>query len=1199
MENNSTIRILILGFVFSFWTTTNAQVQPGFNYQATIFHQVEEEMLPLNGELVEVKFSILQQSSEGQIVFKEVHETETSAYGTFNLIVGRGESLLGNTLNDLKWGQFSFFLKVEVDRGEGYELLNVEEILGAPYAFNVKNQVLSVQNSQLTISDGNSVLMDADSTNELLQSVVLDSTVLQLIDAGGTHSVDLENLLDYMTLEAVDGSITNEIQEISTDGTAGNISISSGATLKLNVKDGDADSQNEIQDLELDGHALRITGNTQATDIDLSEIATSPFQVDNGVVSNGGFDYATDDFVFGSIEMANNPTTDTDDNRFLFDKEKGAFRAGIDRFFTYVPADYQVGEDDWTRDAMGDGSIAMGRDARASGDYSIALGLAPTSSGQASTALGNSTIASGATSFAAGNAAYSSGLLSFALGDTPQSTADRSFAIGNRAQSSGEESFAIGHYASSQGLQSFALGHQSEAVNNYDFAIGNDATASGIESFAIGNLVNATGNESFALGSSSSAVGQHSVTLGSGNWAHEQGSIAIGHWNDSHGYRSIAIGNQVESHGSRSIAIGDHVESRGRESISIGSSTITRTFGEVALGILNTDYTPMDSIFFHQNDRLLVVGNGTSNYQRSDALIILKSGDTEINGQLTLDAGNNDTGFTFPSADGINGQIMSTDGAGTVSWVNAPSSSGPFSTTGNVTSNTGGVIATNDFVFGSNQLDDDPATTEDDARMFFDKSAGVFRAGIATGEQWNTANRGDNSVALGYNAQANSNASVALGFEPHAYGMSSGMVAIGYSPAASTGGSVALGYDPTAVGYGAVSLGYESFAFGNASVALGQNALVNYVNGIALGRDAEADQEQAISIGRNAYSVGLESIAIGVESTTTDEGWRGTAIGYQAVASGWNAVSIGTRDTALYTHSVAIGYQNEARGSAVSIGADNYAYTGSTAIGGGVFANGSSSTGIGTGVVTDGEYSSSVGSWTITSSQYEVALGAFNTEDPSGIWNEFIPTDRMLVIGNGESTMNRSDALVMLKNGNTTLHGQLSIDADNTYGPLSGYTLPGQDGLAGNVPQTDGSGNVSWVDPASFSSDRRLKKQINPLTSSLSVVSGLNGYTYKWNQIKNKDTVQIHSGLIAQEVQSVLPHLVVEDMDGYLKVNYVEVIPYLIEAIKELELQNSRLQDEVNMLQNNHSRQKQLEVRLNNMERVLSEALSNLEDSDP
>lgn len=45
---------------------------------------------------------------------------------------------------------------------------------------------------------------------------------------------------------------------------------------------------------------------------------------------------------------------------------------------------------------------------------------------------------------------------------------------------------------------------------------------------------------------------------------------------------------------------------------------------------------------------------------------------------------------------------------------------------------------------------------------------------------------------------------------------------------------------------------------------------------------------------------------------------------------------------------------------------------------------------------------------------------------------------------------------------------------------------------------------------------------------------------------------KIHFGLSAQELQTIYPNLVEEGQDGYLAVNYVELVPVLIKAIQEL-----------------------------------------------
>lgn len=73
------------------------------------------------------------------------------------------------------------------------------------------------------------------------------------------------------------------------------------------------------------------------------------------------------------------------------------------------------------------------------------------------------------------------------------------------------------------------------------------------------------------------------------------------------------------------------------------------------------------------------------------------------------------------------------------------------------------------------------------------------------------------------------------------------------------------------------------------------------------------------------------------------------------------------------------------------------------------------------------------------------------------------------------------------------------------------------------------------------------------MTSPLIKVCKLNGTLYEW-----KDEMKEHHGregyeygLIAQEVQKEFPEMVYEE-DGYLSVDYIQMIPVLVEAIKEL-----------------------------------------------
>lgn len=84
-------------------------------------------------------------------------------------------------------------------------------------------------------------------------------------------------------------------------------------------------------------------------------------------------------------------------------------------------------------------------------------------------------------------------------------------------------------------------------------------------------------------------------------------------------------------------------------------------------------------------------------------------------------------------------------------------------------------------------------------------------------------------------------------------------------------------------------------------------------------------------------------------------------------------------------------------------------------------------------------------------------------------------------------------------------------------------------------------------------SDIRLKRKIIPIINPIEVISRLNGKTYEYvGDIKEYNFEEGRkAGLIAQEVQEILPFAVKTREDGYLAVDYSTIIPYLIEAIKE------------------------------------------------
>jgi hypothetical protein len=76
-----------------------------------------------------------------------------------------------------------------------------------------------------------------------------------------------------------------------------------------------------------------------------------------------------------------------------------------------------------------------------------------------------------------------------------------------------------------------------------------------------------------------------------------------------------------------------------------------------------------------------------------------------------------------------------------------------------------------------------------------------------------------------------------------------------------------------------------------------------------------------------------------------------------------------------------------------------------------------------------------------------------------------------------------------------------------------------------------------------------LKENINPITDALSIISNLTGYTYD----RKDGTAKNQAGLIAEEVEHILPNIVSRDSEGNASgVQYTKIIAYLVESIKEL-----------------------------------------------
>jgi hypothetical protein len=110
----------------------------------------------------------------------------------------------------------------------------------------------------------------------------------------------------------------------------------------------------------------------------------------------------------------------------------------------------------------------------------------------------------------------------------------------------------------------------------------------------------------------------------------------------------------------------------------------------------------------------------------------------------------------------------------------------------------------------------------------------------------------------------------------------------------------------------------------------------------------------------------------------------------------------------------------------------------------------------------------------------------------------------------------------------------------------------------------DDAGHFTATGDINSSSDIRLKDNIQTLEGSLDKVNQLRGVEYDRIDMRMKGEEKYHQlGVIAQEIEKVYPDMVNADVDGMKTVSYQQLIPVLIEAVKELstrveELENNK-----------------------------------------
>ncbi|WP_164464373.1 tail fiber domain-containing protein [Chryseobacterium sp. G0162] len=134
----------------------------------------------------------------------------------------------------------------------------------------------------------------------------------------------------------------------------------------------------------------------------------------------------------------------------------------------------------------------------------------------------------------------------------------------------------------------------------------------------------------------------------------------------------------------------------------------------------------------------------------------------------------------------------------------------------------------------------------------------------------------------------------------------------------------------------------------------------------------------------------------------------------------------------------------------------------------------------------------------------------------------------------------------------TTALASRNVDLNGKNLVFSGIGSVGIGTAPSATAKLDVAGTVK-ASAIDYNSDERLKQNITEITSSPEIINRLRPVSYFWNETGKKKggNAQLQYGLVAQEVEKVLPNIVSTDNDGYKSVNYNELIPLLLQTVQE------------------------------------------------
>ncbi len=176
-------------------------------------------------------------------------------------------------------------------------------------------------------------------------------------------------------------------------------------------------------------------------------------------------------------------------------------------------------------------------------------------------------------------------------------------------------------------------------------------------------------------------------------------------------------------------------------------------------------------------------------------------------------------------------------------------------------------------------------------------------------------------------------------------------------------------------------------------------------------------------------------------------------------------------------------------------------------------------------------------------------------------------TLRQISDGCGNTTPLHLSTTAACINGATTIGGNVAvgsncvqITASSGNTSICGLATVANLCVAGIATVTGeirGCGDIT----AFYSSDCRLKENLEPINSN-NIINSLTGYSFDWNEKSDKEGKSY--GVMAQDVEKVMPELIQNRLDGFKAVDYIKLVPVLIEEVKRLGGEIEELKQQIN-----------------------------------